>query len=82
MAAEKQQFMNDQRRRNAVEGKIGQGKRRYGLGLIMEKLPVTQGSAIAVNVLDMDLQKLLEFLYVDLWSWLMRRPGKGIWERQ
>jgi hypothetical protein len=25
-----------QRQRNAVEGKIGQGKRRFGLGLIRE----------------------------------------------
>lgn len=29
-AAEKQQFIDDQRQRNAVEGKIGQGKRRLG----------------------------------------------------
>ena len=34
IAAEKKQFMNDQRKRNAVEGKIGECKRRYGLGLI------------------------------------------------
>jgi hypothetical protein len=40
VAAEKQQFIDDQRQRNAVEGKIGQGKRRYGLGLIREKLEV------------------------------------------
>ena len=30
VAAEKQQFIDDQRQRNSVEGKIGQGKRRYG----------------------------------------------------
>ncbi len=40
---EKRQFLEDQRQRNAVEGKIGQGKRRFGLGLIREKLAVTQG---------------------------------------
>ena len=38
VAAEQQQFIDDQRQRNAVEGQIGQGKRRYGLGLIREKL--------------------------------------------
>jgi hypothetical protein len=43
VAEEKQEFLEDQRRRNAVEGKIGQGKRRYGLGLIREKLALTQG---------------------------------------
>ena len=33
LAEEKRQFLDDQRQRNAVEGKIGQGKRRFGLGL-------------------------------------------------
>ncbi len=56
--------MDDQRQRNAFEGKIGQGKRRYGLDLIREKLAVTQGSTIAINVLVMNLQKLLELLFV------------------
>jgi transposase, IS5 family len=51
VAAEKQQFIDDQRQRYAVEGRIGQGKRRFGLGLIREKLAVTQGSTIALNVL-------------------------------
>jgi len=37
VAEEKRQFLDDQRQRNAVEGKFGQGKRRYGLGLIREK---------------------------------------------
>jgi hypothetical protein len=63
VAAEKQQFIDDQRQRNAVEGKIGQGKRRYGLGLILEKLAATQGSSIAMNILVMNLQKLLELLF-------------------
>jgi IS5 family transposase len=60
VAAERRQFVDDQRLRNAVEGKIGQGKRRYGLGLIREKLPAKQGSSIAMNFLVMNLQKLLE----------------------
>jgi transposase, IS5 family len=70
VAEEKRQFLDDQRQRNAVEGKIGQGKRRYGLGLIREKLTVTQGSAIALNVLVMNLEKLLELLYVLFAFWL------------
>ena len=70
VAAEKRQFINDQRQRNAVEGKIGEGKRRYGLGLIREKLSVTQGSTIAMNVLVMNLQKLLELLFVLFAYWL------------
>jgi hypothetical protein len=64
LAKEQRQFLDDQRQRNAVEGKIGQGKRRFGLGLIREKMPVTQGSTIALNVLVMNLEKLLELLFV------------------
>jgi IS5 family transposase len=70
LAKEKKQFLDDQRQRNAVEGKIGQGKRRYGLDLIREKLSTTQGSAIALNVLVMNLDKLLELLFVLLACWL------------
>jgi hypothetical protein len=70
VAAEKRQLIDDQRQRNAVEGKIGQGKRRYGLGLIREKLLATQGSTIAINVLVMNLQKLLELLFVLFAYWL------------
>jgi IS5 family transposase len=78
VAAEKQQFIDDQRERNAVEGKIGQGKRRYGLGLIREKLAATQGSSIAMNILVMNLQKLLELLFaffVFLWQLLAASLG-------
>jgi hypothetical protein len=64
LAEEKRQFLDDQRQRNAVEGKIGQGKRRFGLALIREKLAVTQSSTIALNVLVMNLEKLLELLFV------------------
>ncbi len=81
VAAEKQQFLDDQRQRNAVEGKIGQGKRRFGLGQIREKLAVTQDSTIALNVLVMNLEKLLELLFVLFASWLQlllcNQPGKG-----
>jgi hypothetical protein len=81
VAAEKQQFIEDQRQRNAVEGKIGQGKRRYGLGLIREKLAVTQGSTIAINVLVMNLQKLLELLFVLFAYWLQYLLGDGAGKR-
>jgi hypothetical protein len=62
VAEENRQFIDDQRRRNAVKGKFGQGKRRNGLGLIHEKLPLTQGSTIAMNFLVMNFEKLLELL--------------------
>jgi len=88
VAAEKQQFIDDHRQRNAVvsegfcsaAGKIGQGKRRFGLRLIREKLAVTQGSTMALNVLVMNLAKLLELLFVCFAYWLQlllgNEPGK------
>ena len=70
VAEEKRQFIDDQRRRNAVEGKLGQGKRRFGWGLIREKLALTQVSTIAMNILVMNLEMLLELLYVLFTGWL------------
>jgi hypothetical protein len=65
---------------NAAEGKIGQGKRRFGLGLIRDKLAIIQGSTIALNVLAMKLEKLLELLFVFLqpcyaFFWSMNAVG-------
>ena len=46
--------LQDNRERNAIEGKIGEGKRRYGLDQIMARLPETSGSVIAMQVLVMN----------------------------
>lgn len=46
-----------------LKGKISLGKQHYGLGLIREKLAVPQGSTIAINMLVMHLQKLLELIF-------------------
>jgi IS5 family transposase len=77
VAEEKRRFLDDQRQRNAVEGKIGQGTRRFGLGLVREKLAATQGSPIALNVLVMNLEKLLELLFVLFTYWLQLLMGNG-----
>ena len=76
-AAEKKQFIDDQRQRNAVEGKFGECKRRYGLGLIREK-PIAKGSSIAMNILVMTLQKPLRllFVFIALWWQLLIAAGK------
>ena len=58
------QFIDDQRERNAVAGKMGECKRRYGLGLIREKLIATQSWSIAMKLLVINLQKLLQILFV------------------
>ena len=43
-----------------VEGKFGQGKRRFGLGRIMAKLAGTSATVITLNILVMNLEKLLK----------------------
>ena len=77
MAEEKRQFIDDQRRRNAFEGRFGPGKRRFGLGLIREKLALTQGSTIAINILVMNLAKLLALLFVLFTCWFQLLWARG-----
>ena len=77
LAEEKRQFLDDRRQRNAVEYKISQGERRFGLALIREMLAVSQGSTIALNVMAMNPEKLLELPLSFLrpcyaFSWLIR----------
>ena len=64
VAAEKQIALEDQRKQNGVEGKIGQARQQFGLDLVCEKLVETSGCTIAMNPLVMDLEKLLELLLV------------------
>ena len=58
-ASEKRRRREDERYRIPIEGKFGQGKRRFSLDRIMSKLAVTSGSTISVIFLVMNLEKLL-----------------------
>jgi transposase, IS5 family len=51
----KKQAVYDERIRNAIEGKFGQGKRRFSLDRIMAKLDNTSQTAIAQTFLVMNL---------------------------
>ncbi|MEG4595417.1 IS5 family transposase [Microcoleus sp. F8_C2] len=51
----KKQAKEDERIRQAIEGKFGQGKRRFGLNLVMTKLDNTSGTTIAITFLVMNL---------------------------
>lgn len=55
-----QQQLQDERFRNAIEGKFGQAKRRFSLGRIMAKLSLTAESSIAITLLVMNLELLLK----------------------
>jgi hypothetical protein len=56
----KQQAQRDERIRNEIEGKFGQGKRRFGLNKIMSKLSETAETEIAIAFLVMNLTTLLK----------------------
>ncbi|WP_442921598.1 IS5 family transposase [Microcoleus sp. S36a_D3] len=53
--SKKRQALEDERIRNAIEGKFGQGKRRFGLNRVMAKLDNTSSTVIAITFLVMNL---------------------------
>ena len=55
----KQQIKQDAIERIEVERIFGLGKRRYGMNLILEKLPETSLAAVALSILVMNLDKIL-----------------------
>ena len=63
----KKQAAADEVIRNRVEGKFGQGKRRFGLGRIMTKLASTSAAQISLSFLVMNLEQALKRLFFCLW---------------
>jgi hypothetical protein len=64
----------------AVEGKFGQGKRRFGLGRLMTKLAITSEVLIQISFLVMNLEHLLTrgiFSWLSSWWQGWRFPGKA-----
>lgn len=59
-AADKKQAAADEAIRNTVEGKFGQGKRRFGLGRVMAKLAGTATAQISLSFLVMNLEQALK----------------------
>ena len=74
LKAAQQLTRQDELDRIPVEGKFGQGKRRFGHGRIMVKLAGTSATVITLNILVMNLEKLLKAalfpLLCALWSFL------------
>ena len=56
---EKQQHHQDEIDRIAIEGKFGQGKRRFSLARVMAKLAGTSETVIMVAFIVMNLEKIL-----------------------
>jgi IS5 family transposase len=59
LQASKRQHRQDEIDRIAVEGKFGQGKRRFTLARIMAKLAETSEAVIMVSFIVMNLEKIL-----------------------
>lgn len=59
----KKQAREDERIRNRIEGKFGQGKRRFSLDRVMAKLSNTSETTIAITFLVMNLVTLLRQVF-------------------
>ncbi|HEY9817912.1 MAG TPA: transposase, partial [Candidatus Obscuribacterales bacterium] len=56
--------------RNAIEGKFGQGKRRFGLGCIRAKLATTAATVMALTMVVMNLERWLRHVLLWLLAWI------------
>ncbi len=70
LAEQKKVEKQDHGERNAIEGKFGEGKRAYGLGLIQTRLQATSETTIALQLVIMNLEKILRDTFL---SFFLRR---------
>ena len=75
----KKQTRQDELDRIPIEGKFGQGKRRFSLSKIMCKLDCTSETAIAVAFLVMNLEKWLKAIIFYLFFTDAKGPIWPIW---
>ena len=57
--------------RNPIEGKFGEGKRRYGMARIMSRLVETSETTIGILILVMNLEKRLRLLFDLFINWIL-----------
>ena len=78
---DRQQAYDDAIARIAIEGKFGQGKRRFGLGRLMAKLALTSETMIQISFLVMNLEHLLSRVvcsWLVSWWWAWRSTWNGL----
>jgi IS5 family transposase len=78
-ATTRKQVQADAAVRNQIEGKFGQGKRRFSLGRVMAKLSPTAECTIAITFLVMNLERWLQHL---LFIFFARLSGRMRWREQ
>jgi hypothetical protein len=66
LQAEALQARQDELDRIPIEGKFGQGKRRFGIGRLLTKLASTSETAIVLCFLVMNLEKWLAAIFLCL----------------
>ena len=66
LQAEALQARQDELDRNPIEGKFGQGKRRFGIGRLLTKLASTSETSIVLCFLVMNLEKWLAAIFLCL----------------
>lgn len=76
--AEKRIERQDASERNSVEGKFGEGKRKYGLARIFAKLEETAECMIAMNFLVMNLERKLRVLFAQILFWIFGQENDSI----
>ena len=72
------QEREDTKIRNGVEGKFGEGKRFYGLGLVMTRLQDTCEIVIAMQLLVLNLERKLRILLAHFLSWLFSNQNGAL----
>lgn len=69
---------NEAGERNAIEGKFGEAKRRYGLDRVMARLSDTSNTTIHLTILMMNLKKRLRDLFDAIYHWLGFFSSNGL----
>ena len=72
---QKQLHRQDELDRIAIEGKFGQGKRRFGLARVMAKLAGTSEVVVMVSFIVMNLEKILSGVLFLFFQWPQVRTG-------
>ncbi|MFC1637022.1 IS5 family transposase [Planctomycetota bacterium] len=75
-AQARRQQRQDELDRNAIEGKFGQGKRRFTLSRIMAKLAETSEAVIMVSFIVMNLEKILSSSILFVFCFIDARAKK------
>ncbi|GKV68544.1 hypothetical protein NCCP2716_10420 [Sporosarcina sp. NCCP-2716] len=76
LAEQKKVEKQDHGERNAIEGKFGEGKRTYELGLIQTRLQATSETTIALQLVIMNLEKILRDTFLSFFLRKVRQLNR------